>query len=139
MEGAATGTVRAVLRLEGLALLIAASFAYSQVGDGWLVYALCFFLPDLSFLGYVAGSRAGAIAYNAAHSTIGAIAVLGMALAFPQAVPLAVGLIWLAHIGFDRMIGYGLKYALGAGFTHLGRVGRDARRAALSTPEQSAE
>jgi hypothetical protein len=32
-------------------------------------------------------------------------------------------LIDLAHVGFDRMLGYGLKYGTGFGDTHLGRKG----------------
>ena len=39
---------------------------------------------------------------------------------------LAVGLVWLAHIGIDRALGYGLKYQAGFAFTHLGRIGKGA-------------
>ena len=46
-------------------------------------------------------------------------------LAWPSAV--AVALIWLAHIGIDRALGYGLKYEAGFGFTHLGRIGRQGK------------
>ena len=42
-------------------------------------------------------------------------------------VALALGLIWIAHIGMDRMLGYGLKYASGFGDTHLGRIGQRVR------------
>jgi hypothetical protein len=31
-------------------------------------------------------------------------------------------LIWIAHIGLDRAIGYGLKYPTGFRDTHLGKV-----------------
>jgi hypothetical protein len=37
---------------------------------------------------------------------------------------LSIAMIWLAHIGFDRALGYGLKYTTGFGYTHLGRIGR---------------
>ena len=37
---------------------------------------------------------------------------------------LAVALIWVAHIGLDRALGYGLKYPSASGDTHPGRVGR---------------
>jgi hypothetical protein len=34
-------------------------------------------------------------------------------------------LIWVAHIGFDRLLGYGLKYPVAFGATHLSwKVGR---------------
>ena len=37
-------------------------------------------------------------------------------------VVVAIGLVWLAHIGFDRVLGYGLKYPEGFKETHLQRV-----------------
>ena len=43
---------------------------------------------------------------------------------------LSIAMIWLAHIGIDRALGYGLKYSAGFGFTHLGRIGKDARTTA---------
>ncbi|GLR92489.1 hypothetical protein GCM10007858_01070 [Bradyrhizobium liaoningense] len=48
--------------------------------------------------------------------------VLGFGLASP--LTLSIALIWLAHIGIDRALGYGLKYSAGFSFTHLGRIGR---------------
>lgn len=135
---AATGTVRTMLRLEGLCVLIASLFAYAQFGAGWGVFAACFLLPDLSFAGYLAGARVGACAYNAAHSYVGALAFLVAAAAFPAQVPFAVGLIWCAHIGFDRALGYGLKYPQGFGYTHLGVIGRAAREASGLSAEHKA-
>lgn len=130
---AVAGGVRTTLRLEGLALLIAAGVMYEKSGFGWGVFALFFLAPDLSFLGYLAGDRIGAVAYNAAHSTIGALTLFsaGLLLVSP---PLEVAaLIWCAHIGFDRALGYGLKYSAGFGFTHLGRIGRRERAAVIAS------
>jgi hypothetical protein len=126
MSGAATGTVKLLLRLEGLCVLIAASVAYSRFGLGWGTFALFFFSPDVSFLGYLAGPKAGAISYNLAHSYIGAVACLTAGFVLPAPTILCVGIIWSAHIGFDRALGYGLKYSDGFGFTHLGRIGRQS-------------
>jgi hypothetical protein len=42
---------------------------------------------------------------------------------------LSIAMIWLAHIGFDRALGYGLKYAGGFGFTHLERIGKPSTKA----------
>jgi Domain of unknown function (DUF4260) len=123
MAGSAIGNVRIVLRLEGLCVLIAASIAYSKFGLGWGTFALFFLVPDVSFLGYLAGSKVGAIIYNAAHSYIGAVACLVAGFTLPSPVLLSAGIIWCAHIGFDRALGYGLKYSEGFGFTHLGRIG----------------
>lgn len=123
-EQAVSGGVRGLLRLEGAVVLVAALAAYAQFGAGWGVFALWLLAPDLSLLGYLAGPRVGAALYNAAHSYLGAVALLalGVLAAMPWAV--AGGLIWCVHIGMDRALGYGLKYASGFGLTHLGRIGR---------------
>jgi hypothetical protein len=124
MRGEVTGSVRRVLRLEGACLLLAAVFAYSRFGIGWGLFALLFFAPDIAFAAYWAGPRIGAIVYNALHSTVGPIA-LAMAASMPHArIPPALAILWLAHIGFDRALGYGLKYADGFVFTHLGNIGK---------------
>lgn len=124
MSGAATGGVRVVLRLEALCVLAAALVAYSKTGSGWGTFALFFFAPDLSFIGYLGGKRAGAISYNLAHSYVGGVACLALSVILSEPALLCAGLIWCAHVGFDRALGYGLKYAEGFGFTHLGRIGR---------------
>ncbi len=135
MSGSTRGAVRVVLRLEGLCVLIAASVAYSKVGLGWGTFGLFFLTPDVSFLGYLAGPKVGAIAYNLAHSYIGAVACLVAGSLLSAPTILCAGIIWCAHIGFDRALGYGLKYSSGFGFTHLGRIGR----AQLATSTASAE
>lgn len=83
--------------------------------------------PDLSFLGYLAGPRMGALTYNAAHAYIGGIICIAAGFLLPATAFLGAGVIWCAHIGFDRALGYGLKYPAGFGFTHLGVIGRIAR------------
>jgi hypothetical protein len=121
---AATGGPRALLRLEGAVLLVAACLGYAQLGGSWGWFAALFLVPDLSMLGYLAGPRFGAASYNVAHSylTPAVLAVLSAQLGFPAL--LFGALIGVAHIGFDRMLGYGLKYGTAFGDTHLGRVGR---------------
>jgi len=126
--GSATGGVRQLLRLEGLGVLIAAAVLYAQHGAGWGVFAATFLLPDLAFVAFLAGARVGALAYNTTHSYVGPL--LAAAASHYTGLPLTVSLVWAAHVGFDRALGYGLKYAKGFGFTHLGRIGREARQAA---------
>jgi hypothetical protein len=113
-----------VLRAEGALVLLISLLAYAKFGTGWATFALFFLAPDLSFLGYLAGARIGAIAYNCAHSYLGALAALAIGVSVESAAVVAAGIIWSAHIGFDRMLGYGLKYSAGFGFTHLGLIGR---------------
>ncbi|WP_298255357.1 DUF4260 domain-containing protein [Bradyrhizobium sp.] len=122
--GSISGGVRTLLRLEGLALFAGATLAYSRWGGPWWLYVVLFLAPDLSFLCYLAGPKAGAWAYNAMHSTIVPMAMLTIGLGFARPLVLSLALIWLSHIGIDRALGYGLKYQAGFGFTHLGRLGR---------------
>ena len=119
-----TGNLRIVLRVEGLFILALSVLAYRHLGESWGYFALLFLLPDLSLLGYLAGPRIGALAYNCAHSLIGPLGLLAFAALqpLPEAAPIA--LIWLAHIGFDRAMGYGLKYADSFTHTHLGLIGK---------------
>ena len=75
---------------------------------------------------YLAGPRVGAIIYNAAHSYMAPMTLMTIGFAIASPLTLSIAMIWLAHIGIDRALGYGLKYAAGFGFTHLGRIGKDA-------------
>jgi len=124
--GTVTGGVRTLLRLEGLTLLAGMTVVYAVWGGSWWIYAILFLVPDLSFAAYLLGPRPGAIIYNTAHSYMAPMALMtgGFALASP--LVLSIAMIWLAHIGIDRALGYGLKYNAGFGFTHLGRIGKDA-------------
>jgi hypothetical protein len=128
MSGETTGAVRILLRLEGLCVLAAASTAYAEFGFSWATFALYFLLPDLALFAYFAGAKAGAVCYNTTHSYVGAMIclTLGFIAGFPGFQ--CAGLIWCAHIGFDRALGYGLKYPEGFGFTHLGPIGRFAAK-----------
>lgn len=121
--GTASGGVRLLLRAEGLVVLAASVAAYAQFGAGWGWFAALFLLPDVSFLAYLAGPRWGALAYNAAHSYLGAVALLAVGVLAASPMLLTAALVWCAHIGFDRLLGYGLKYSAGFGHTHLGRLG----------------
>ena len=125
--GSVDGGVRGMLRLEGLALLAGAAALYERAGGDWKQFAILFLAPDLSFAGYLFGARAGAAAYNTMHSTLLPLGLAAIGTAFAIPLALQVALIWLAHVGFDRALGYGLKYARGFGFTHLGRIGRNAK------------
>jgi hypothetical protein len=119
-NGAVTGGVRILLRLEGLALFVGMVLLYAAWGGSWWVFALLFLVP----IAYLADAKAGAIAYNAAHSYMLPVALMTIGFALPEPLTLSIAMIWLAHIGIDRALGYGLKYQAGFGFTHLGRIGR---------------
>ncbi|QOZ26542.1 DUF4260 domain-containing protein [Bradyrhizobium sp. CCBAU 51753] len=122
--GAPTGGVRTLLRLEGLALFVGMTVLYGVWDGSWLLYVLCFLVPDLSFAAYLAGPRAGAVVYNAAHAYLAPMVLMTIGFASAEPLVLSIAMIWLAHIGIDRALGYGLKYAKGFGYTHLGRIGK---------------
>lgn len=88
------------------------------------MFAVLFLAPDLSFFGYLAGPRIGGLIYNLAHSLIGPLMLAGVGLVMDNSLVTGVALIWLAHIGLDRMLGYGLKSSEAFGITHLGTIGR---------------
>jgi Domain of unknown function (DUF4260) len=100
---------RWLLRVEGLALFVAAVVLYFHVDGPWWLLLVLALAPDLSMVGYAAGPRVGAAAYDAAHTTVLplALGLVGVLAESDLAVQLA--LIWLAHIGADRALGYGLK------------------------------
>jgi hypothetical protein len=113
---------RRLLHLEGLAVAAGSLALYFDAGYGWLLLLVLVLAPDLSMLGYLGGPRLGALTYDVVHTyagpvALGAVGVLG---GYDLAVQLA--LIWLVHIGLDRLLGYGLKYPTGFKDTHLQRV-----------------
>lgn len=117
--------VRTILRLEGAAAFAAAVALYAHAGFSWPLFALLILAPDLAMLPYLIGPRAGAAAYNLAHTYALPLPLALAGFWFASPIVAALGLIWIAHIGMDRMLGYGLKYASGFADTHLGRIGRN--------------
>jgi hypothetical protein len=121
-----------LLRLDGLAVLVAAVAAFVLIGGNWILFVVLILAPDLAFLAMPLGTRRAAMVYNIMHSYVWPI-VLGLIGYFAgTGWLLQVALIWAAHIGGDRALGYGLKYPDAPETTHLGLIGK-ARRMATST------
>ena len=112
----------ALLRVEGVALLVLSVLLYRVNGGGWLIFGVLLLAPDLSMLGYLAGPRVGAAIYNALHTYAMPAVVGALGTIFASPLMVAVALIWFAHIGMDRTVGYGLKYPSSFKDTHLERV-----------------
>lgn len=117
-------SVDLAIRLEWVAVTVAAVAFYAMSGASWWLFALAILAPDLSMLGYLAGPRVGAIAYNALHILIVPVVLALAGYVFANSAATAVALIWIAHIALDRALGYGLKLSTGFQDTHLGRIGR---------------
>jgi hypothetical protein len=113
---------RWLLHFEGACIFLLTLILYSQGHFRWWLYAVLFLAPDLFMMGYLANVRVGSAFYNLAHTL--ALPVLLLVLGFlrpaPQVYPYT--LIWLSHIGCDRMLGYGLKYPTFFKDTHLQHV-----------------
>lgn len=108
-----------LLHLEGAAIFALSIVAYRSSHGGWWLFALLFLAPDLSMIGYAFNARVGADCYNTFHTYTAPVllAVVGHLAGKPAS--LLLSLIWIAHIGFDRMLGFGLKYPSGFQDTHL--------------------
>ena len=111
-------------RLEGGVLLVLSLLIYWKLAGPWLWYILLILAPDLFMLGYLGGTRLGAAVYNLGHTwllpgVLGAVGVIG-GVSFAA----DVAVIWIGHIGGDRLLGYGLKLPTGFKDTHLGGIGR---------------
>jgi hypothetical protein len=124
-DGTVRGAPRLWLRVEGATLLIGAIVAYSTTDRAWWLVPLTLLLPDLTMIGYLGSTRIGAYLYNLGHSTPLPAAVVAIGWWQDESLLAALGLVWLAHIGLDRLIGYGLKYDDHFQHTHLGRLGRE--------------
>ena len=113
---------RFLLHAEGLAVFVAAVGLYLRADYQWWLLLALALAPDLSMIGYAAGTRVGVAAYNTVHTYVLPVTLgfAGVLTESPTATKLA--LIWLAHIGIDRTLGYGLKYPTNFKDTHLQRV-----------------
>ena len=114
---------RPLLRLEGAAVLIVGLFSYYWSHGNWLPFALLFLVPDLSMVGCAANVRVGAITYNAVHTYVGPLVLAGYSFGSNRPAIFWLSLIWIAHIGLDRMLGFGLKYPTRFNDTHLSLIG----------------
>ncbi|MDR3751969.1 MAG: DUF4260 domain-containing protein [Terracidiphilus sp.] len=124
---AAAYPVLFILRLEGLAIAAVSAVLYARTGASWWLFAALWLAPDLSMLGYVAGPCWGARTYNAIHAYVTPATLAVSALLLHQSGLLPFALVWVNHIGVDRLLGYGLKYPAGFKWTHLGSpVDREA-------------
>ena len=115
----------ALQRIEGGVLFALSLLLYWKTAGPWLLFVLLILAPDLFMLGYLGGPRPGAAAYNLGHTWLlpGILAAVGILGGARLAIDIA--LIWLGHIGADRLLGYGLKLPTAFQDTHLGRIGRN--------------
>lgn len=113
---------RGILHVEGAAIFAAALFFYARGHFSWWLFALLFLAPDLFMLAYLANVKVGSAFYNLVHTLALPLGLLLLTVGFSAPQFLPYGLIWIAHLGFDRMLGFGLKYPTQFRDTHLQHV-----------------
>jgi hypothetical protein len=128
VDGTVRNGPRWWLRFDGVVLLVGSLALFGTTGEPWWLVPLVILVPDLFMVGYVGGTRVGALIYNLGHTYAVAALVAGSGLAVQNDLVTALGLLWFAHIGMDRAAGYGLKYDDSFGHTHLGWIGRHERK-----------
>jgi hypothetical protein len=113
---------RLAARLEGASVFAAGFALYLHFDYGWMALLVLALAPDLSMLGYLGGSRIGALSYDVAHAYVGPLLLASIGVLGSADLAVQLALIWGAHIGADRALGYGLKYPTGFKQTHLQRL-----------------
>lgn len=115
-------TVRPLLRVEGLAALIASLVVWDRLGGDWLWLVPAFLLPDLSAIGYLAGTAVGSVTYNLVHNWALGLVVVGAGLLWGVPWLALAGVVLIGHVGMDRLAGYGLKHPGSFKDTHMQRA-----------------
>ena len=124
-----------IQRVEAGAIALLAVVAVAVLYPAWWWVVLAAFLVfDLSMLGYVRSTAAGAMSYNFIHNyafpALAGVAALVTQSSSP-AVSTTAGVlacVWAFHVGVDRALGYGLKMPDAFTHTHLGWIGNDRAR-----------
>ncbi|PFK47002.1 hypothetical protein COI93_02540 [Bacillus cereus] len=111
-----------IIHLEGFIVLVASVYIYSLIDFNWFFFFFLLLAPDISMLAYLINNRIGAQIYNLFHTYIVSILLIIIGVFFKLDTILMIGLIWTAHIGMDRMFGYGLKYKTGFKDTHMQKL-----------------
>src|SRR3954468_10302586 len=103
--------VRYVLRLEGLCFFLLSFYMYNNLHGNWILFVALLLVPDISMIGYLKDNKLGSILYNLMHNYILALLIIaGGLFVFNNALISQLGVILFAHVSFDRLFGYGLKY-----------------------------
>jgi Domain of unknown function (DUF4260) len=111
-----------LLRVEGAVVLLLMLFGHWMTQGNWWVFALLLLAPDLSMIGYLGGTRTGAAVYNMFHTYLLPAVLLAAGISIANSWMTHIAMIWFAHIGMDRLLGYGLKYPTAFKDTHFQRL-----------------
>ena len=116
--------MKILISVEELTMMLLAVFGLYNLQAAWWCYLLLLAGPDISMLGYLINTRAGAYTYNFFHHKLIAAAVILVGYGLHNQAVILYGILLYAHSSFDRMMGYGLKYPDSFNNTHLGPIGK---------------
>ncbi len=116
--------INLILRFEGLAVFTGCIFFFNSLNASWWWFIIFLLVPDIFMIGYLKSSKLGAIFYNIGHTYISPLILVSLYFFADIRMALILGTIWIAHIGMDRMLGYGLKLETNFRDTHLGKIGK---------------
>lgn len=112
--------MKTLLRIENAALFMLALYLYFiHYNFSWVLFLLLLLAPDISMIGYLFGSKAGAFVYNSIHHFALPSILFILSDVFHNETLTLLSLILFAHIFMDRAVGYGLKYTDRFKHTHL--------------------
>jgi|SRR5690625_1608720 len=114
--------VKRIIHLEGAMIFLAMIYLYGLYGFKWWIFILLLFAPDISMVGYMVNNRIGALVYNLCHTYLISVSLILVGVFFQLDLALIIGIIWTAHIGMDRLCGFGLKYKTAFKDTHLQKL-----------------
>jgi hypothetical protein len=119
--------MKKLLQIEELAMLAFSGYVFAQLPYAWWVFPTLLLTPDIGMLGYLANPRVGAWTYNVFHHKGIAILIGAIGLYAQIDVLMLAGTILFAHASFDRLFGYGLKFADSFHHTHLGDLKKEKK------------
>jgi hypothetical protein len=119
-----SGKPRLWLRLDGGVLFVASILLFAATNQPWWIYPALLFVPDIFMIGYLRNTKIGAFFYNVGHSYFVPSLVVLVGWEWHHILAVAVGVIWLGHVGMDRLLGYGLKFDDNFKSTHLGDLAK---------------
>jgi len=114
--------VKKWVHLEGLIIFMSMIYIYYAYDYNWWIFILFLLTPDIAMFAYIINNRIGAIIYNLVHTYTISIPFLLFGIMMNNNLIIMVGIIWSAHIGIDRLFGYGLKYTTAFQHTHLQKL-----------------
>lgn len=114
--------VKNILRLESLLFLLGSLYFYYLLSGNWMLFFLFLLLPDVSMIGYLKSKRLGSITYNLIHNFTLPLLMIAVGFLLNNLTTHALGLILLAHVAMDRLLGFGLKYPTAFKDTHMQKL-----------------